>query len=95
MTTSYPFPVNPIGTTLGVASFATYANRARSRLSISWLIGFSRISATSLVCIPALLPVRPLDIPDRGQVRSQDADPVSRSLGAPRSAVPGVQNVVA
>jgi hypothetical protein len=48
MTTSVPFQVNAIGTTLGVPSLATYAKRARSRLSISWLIGFFRISATSL-----------------------------------------------
>ena len=47
MTTSEPFQVNPIGTTLGVPSVATYANRTRSRSSISWLIGFFRVSATS------------------------------------------------
>jgi hypothetical protein len=48
MMTSVPFQVNAIGTTLGVPSLATYSKRARSRLSISWLIGFFRISATSL-----------------------------------------------
>ena len=51
MTISAPFQVNAIGTTLGVPSGATYANRAMSRPSISWLIGFRRISATSLLIV--------------------------------------------